>query len=147
MGEAKFTPGPWAWFGSAGGAPDIYLATNHSGRRYVMSFRRWGLNGAQPCFQPEGRGMKKASDLLQFEVGDRSIVGIDAAKKDTSVYRYQIRGIAAPDAHLIAAAPELYKALSDLVSSLECSDTDLFILREEIKVARAALAKARGETP
>ncbi|WP_252346877.1 hypothetical protein [Acetobacter sp. P1H12_c] len=49
------------------------------------------------------------------------------------------------NAHLIAAAPELYEALSDLVSSLECTDTDLFILREEIKVARAALAKARGE--
>lgn len=147
MGEAKFTPGPWAWFGSAGGCPDIYLATDHSGRRYVMSFRRWGFNGAQPCFQPEGRGMKKASDLLQFEVGDKSIVGVEAAKKDGSVYRYQIRGIAAPDAHLIAAAPELYNALSDLVSSLECSDTDLFILREEIKVARATLAKARGETP
>lgn len=138
MADAKFTPGPWAWFGSAGGAPDIYLATNHSGRRYVMSFRRWGLNGAQPCFQPEGRGMKKASDLLQFEVGDKSIVGIEAAKKDTSVYRFQIRGIAAPDAHLIAAAPELYEALDNILKQGLTIDL--------IDPARAALAKARGET-
>ena len=151
MGEAKFTPGPWAWFGCAGGSPEIYLATNHSGRRYVMSFRRWGLNGAQPCFQPEGRGMKKASDLLQFEVGNRSIVGIEAAKKDTSVYRFQIRGIAAPDAHLIAAAPELYEALEMAAKDLHTSahflpDTGLALL-ETVKRARAALAKARGETP
>ncbi|KXV60257.1 hypothetical protein AD948_05770 [Acetobacter senegalensis] len=139
MGKAKFTPGPWAWFGSAGGAPDIYLATNHSGRRYVMSFRRWGLNGAQPCFQPEGRGMKKAADLLQFEVGDKSIIGVDAAKNDGSVYRYQIRGIAAPDAYLIAAAPDLYDALSDTLKQGLSLDT--------IKKARSALARARGETP
>lgn len=149
MSEAKFTPGPWAWFGSAGGAPDIYLATNHSGRRYVMSFRRWGLNGAQPCFQLEGRGMKKASDLLQFEVGDKSIIGVDAAKNDGSVYRYQIRGIAAPDAHLIAAAPELYEALSVLVDTLSDKLSDIsaaFGEAREITAARAALARARGET-
>ncbi|MCG4256893.1 hypothetical protein [Acetobacter senegalensis] len=147
MGEAKFTPGPWAWFGSAGGAPDVYLATNHSGRRYVMSFRRWGLNGAQPCFQPEGRGMKKASDLLQFEVGNRSIVGIEAAKKDTSVYRFQIRGIAAPDAYLIAAAPELYEALDACLSLILSQELQDGFESQQGHMARAALAKARGETP
>lgn len=50
------------------------------------------------------------------------------------------------NAHLIAAAPDLYDALSDLVSSLDCSEKDGFIIRQEIKVARAALAKARGES-
>lgn len=138
MGEAKFTPGPWAWFGSAGGAPDIYLATKHSGRRYVMSFRRWGMRGAQPQFRSDNV-LVDASELLQFEVGDKSVVGVEAARKDTSVYRYQIRGIAAPDAHLIAAAPELYEALSDALKQGLSIDV--------IKKARAALAKARGETP
>lgn len=51
------------------------------------------------------------------------------------------------NAHLISAAPDLYEALSDLVSSLECSEKDALIIRQEIKIARAALAKARGETP
>lgn len=146
MSEAKFTPGPWAWFGTAGGCPEIYLATNHSGRRYVMGFQRWGLNGAQPSFQPEGRGMVKAKDLLQFEVGDQSIVGLDAAQKDTSVYRFQIRGIAAPDAHLIATSPDLYEALLEMVevfgNGIQNIPEDT---REPIATARRALAKARGE--
>lgn len=51
------------------------------------------------------------------------------------------------NARLIAAAPEIYEALSDLVSSIECSERDEFIIHQEIKVARAALAKARGGTP
>ena len=53
------------------------------------------------------------------------------------------------NAHLIAAAPELYAALEDAVFRirstlilLECDDE--FIARETEK-ARAALAKARGE--
>ncbi|MFT8366251.1 MAG: hypothetical protein ABF812_09870 [Gluconobacter cerinus] len=149
MSEAKFTKGPWGWFGTAGGHPEIYLATKHSGRRYVMGFNRWGLNGAQPSFQPNGCGMVKAKDLLQFEVGDQSIVGLDAAQKDTSVYRFQIRGIAAPDAHLIAAAPELYEALRMAAKDLNTAahflpDTGLALL-ETVRQAHAALAKARGE--
>ncbi|WP_215755059.1 hypothetical protein [Acetobacter sp. P5B1] len=91
--------------------------------------------------------MKKASDLLQFEVGDKSIVGIDAAKKDTSVYRYQIRGIAAPDAHLIATAPDLYEALKSCLNFMENTESELGFSLESADQARAALAKARGETP
>ncbi|MFT8479311.1 hypothetical protein [Gluconobacter oxydans] len=149
MSEAKFTKGPWAWFGSAGGCPEVYLATTHSARRYVMGFQRWEMKGAQPTFQPTGRGMVKAKDLLQFEVGDRSVVGIDAARNDGSVYRYQIRGIAAPDAYLIAAAPELYEALRMAAKDLNTAahflpDTGLALL-ETVKQANAALAKARGE--
>ena len=51
------------------------------------------------------------------------------------------------NAHLIAAAPELYECLEGIVSSLQCGAPDALIIREEIKLARAALAKARGETP
>lgn len=145
MSEAKFTKGPWGWFGSAGNIPEIYLATKHSGRRYVMGFDRWGLNGAQPSFQPNGCGMVKAKDLLQFEVGDQSIIGLDSARKDASVYRFQIRGIAAPDAHLIAAAPELYEALNDCLNYIENTESELGITLSSGQSARAALAKARGE--
>lgn len=110
------TPGPWKWFGNAS-SNHVYLATTHSGRRYVMDFVRWGMKGAQPRFQPERGGMVDAKDLLQFEVGDRDIVGMDAAKKDGSVYRYDVRGIDCPDARYIAAVNPA--AISELLSTLE----------------------------
>mgnify|MGYP001451335313 FL=1 len=49
------------------------------------------------------------------------------------------------NSHLIAAAPELYEALSDLVSSLETEHVAV-CLSQEIAQARAALAKARGDS-
>lgn len=143
--SGKWTPGPWAWFGNAGGCPDIYLATTHSGRRYVMSFRRWGMRGAQPQFQRD-HVLVDASELLQFEVGNKSVVGIEAAKNDESVYRYQISGIASPDARLIAAAPELAEALEAMVERFR---HNIFTMtqgdRELLTRAAAALAKAKGE--
>lgn len=75
-----------------------------------MDFIRKGFNNAQPRFQPPGGLMVKADELLQFEVGDQAIVGMDAAKNDTSVYRFDIRGIDNADARLIAAAPDLFEA-------------------------------------
>lgn len=104
------TPGPWAWFGNSN-SNSLYLATTHSGRRYVMGFKRWGMRGAQPQFQPGGRGLVDASELLKFEVGDKSVTGVEEAKKDGSVYRYDVRGIDCDDARLIAAAPDLLEAL------------------------------------
>lgn len=141
MSEAKFTKGPWAWFGNASGCPDIYLATTHSGRQHVMGFRRWGMKGAQPCFRQENGSIRPANHLLQFEVGDQGVIGVDAAKNDESVYRYQIRGIASPDAHLIAAAPDLYEALERVIKIIDDSPWCLKLTEE-----RAVLAKARGET-
>jgi hypothetical protein len=151
---AKHTPGPWKWFGNAG-SNRVYLATTHSGRRYVMDFVRWGMRGAQPRFQPreERGGMIDAKDLLQFEVGDQSIVGVDQAKKDGSVYRYDVRGINCADARLIESAwviPDLLDALSqcedyfDNRADADC-DQDGYIPNEEMKllgVVRDALKKA-----
>ncbi|WP_395451154.1 HNH endonuclease signature motif containing protein [Aminobacter sp. UC22_36] len=114
MAGTKHTAGPWAWFGNAN-SNHVYLATVHGGRRYVMDFTRWGMRGAQPRFQPERGGMVDAKDLLQFEVGDQNIVGVDAARKDTSVYRYDVRGINCADARLIAAAPDLLGELKRMV--------------------------------
>ena len=147
----KHTPGPWGWFGNAG-SNSIYLATNHSGRRYVMDFTRWGFNRAQPRFQPSNLGMVAAKDLLQFEVGDRSVVGVESAKQDTSVYRYDVRGIACADAHLIAAAPELFEALAELIyeaTHLSPREDDgshkCRITAPVLAKARAALSKASTE--
>ena len=102
------TPGPWEW----GGHPDnLKLQTVHHGKLYVMDFVRKGFSGAQPRFQPAKRGMVNADVLLQFQVGDQTIVGEKAARADGSVYRYDVRGVDAPDARLIAAAPDLARAL------------------------------------
>lgn len=135
----KHTPGPWAWFGNAG-SNSVYLATTHSGRRFVMDFTRWGFRGAQPRFQAERGVMIDAKDLLQFEVGDQTIVGIEAAKKDGSVYRLDVRGINSADARLIAAAP-------DMLEALRLVDAYLYVAAPESnerQIVTAAISKAEG---
>lgn len=145
MTGALHTPGPWAWFGN-GRNREIYLATEHSGRRYVMGFQRWGMRGAQPMFQPAERGLVPAADLLQFEVGDHDVVGLDAAKQDDSVYRLDIRGIDCADARLIAASPCLLGALK--LAEIFMSGFEGDELQEDIDdrltKIRAAIAKAEG---
>lgn len=136
------TPGPWAWMGN-GYAGQMYLATTHSGRRYVMGFRRWGPQGAQPEFQSDGR-LVPAKDLIQFEVGDGTAVGMEAAKADPSVYRFDIDGIDHPDARLIAAAPELLEALEHLLKVRERDGVKPQSRDAAEAKARAAIAKATG---
>ncbi len=141
--QPKYTPGPWKWFGNAG-SNHVYLATVHSGRRYVMDFTRWGMRGAQPRFQPERGGMVDAKDLLQFEVGDRDIVGMEAARKDGSVYRYDVRGINCADARLIAAAPELFEACRCALGQLTGNMDGDMDIGNPVELLRAAIAKAEG---
>lgn len=139
MIETRHTPGPWGWFGNAS-SNGLYLATRHSGRRYVMDFVRWGMRGAQPRFQPNARGgMIDGKDLLQFEVGDHSIVGVDAAKKDGSVYRLDVRGIACADAQVIATAAEVLEAAVDLVNA---SKNELMDCGAALKNLETAVLKA-----
>lgn len=135
----KHTPGPWGWFGNDHG---IYLATEHSGRRYVMAFARMGMQRAQPRFQSSGV-MVDGVDLLAFEVGDKNVRGLKAAKADPSVYRYDISGIDHPDARLIAAAPEMLEALKAVLDAYGGGYTGE--INEAREVARAAIAKAEGE--
>lgn len=133
----EHTRGPWGWFGTDHG---VYLATKHSGRRFVMGFRRFGMNGAQPTFQIEKKGMIPASDLVQFEVGNKAVRGFSEAKKDGTVYRYDVTAIDHPDARLIAAAPDLLEVVRDIVSDCEgVINPGLYAL------AVAAKKKAEGE--
>ena len=109
-------PGPWGWFGYP---DDLKLATTHSGRRYVMDFVRKGFSGAQPRFQPDGRGMVPADRLLRFEVGDQSVRGEKEARADGSVYRYDVRDVDCADARLIALAPALAAEVLQLRELIE----------------------------
>lgn len=123
---SNHTPGPWRWCGN--GSYGIYLATVHSGRRFIMDFVRMGMRLAQPRFQPKkGNGMVKAQDLLMFEVGNQSVRGLAEAKKNESVYRLDVRGIDCADARLLEASPELYDLLEEAISQLKDADfnTDL----------------------
>lgn len=138
--SAQHTPGPWAWFGNARNN-EVYLATTHSGRRYVMGFQRWGMKGAQPMFQPADRGLVPAANLLKFEVGDKSVTGFDAAKADDSVYRLDISGIACADAYLIAAAPEMLASLEKIARGVGIGGPDAELQCADI--ARAAIAAAQ----
>lgn len=142
------TPGPWAWMGSPHG---LYLATTHSGRQYVMGFRRMGFNSAQPVFRDRHR-MVPAADIVQFEVGDPSVRGFAQAKETESVYRLDVDGIDNADARLIAAAPDLLEALIEARQTIldlknarwsECEGSDADWVGE----IDAALAKARQSTP
>lgn len=138
------TPGPWAWMGNQHG---LYLATTHSGRQYVMGFRRKGFNGAQPVFR-EGNQLVPASALVKFEVGDGKARGFDQGADDETVYRYDVSDIDNADARLIAAAPDLLAALIEM----EAEKAD-YMRRNNLgdpatehtnKLARAAIAKATG---
>lgn len=139
--EENFTPGPWRWLGSPEWQ-ELKLATAHSGFMFIMGFKRWGMNSAQPTFKPflcsTGDNGVPASKLLKFKVGDPSVTGYDEAKKDGSVYRYDIVGIDSPDAHLIAAAPCLYEAVKLACSKMEPGSD----LHERLD---AVMRKARGE--
>lgn len=155
--QGAHTPGPWKWFGNARNH-EVYLATTHSGRRYVLGFQRWGMRGAQPMFQPGNHGLVAAEKLLTFEVGDRSVRGVEAAKADNSVYRLDINGIDCADARLIAAAPDLLEALTEAVAIINeqvpvhalgwiVGPNSQTSLRDDALVRmRLALAKALGDT-
>lgn len=140
MTSSTHTPGPWRWFGNRSGG--VYLATAHSGRKYVMGFQRYGMNGAQPAFRVD-HIMVPAAELVEFAVGDGTARGFKEGDRDPSVYRYDVIGIDSPDARLIAAAPELLEALEAMVRDADRSQRPGGGSSVPPS-ARAAISKARG---
>ena len=121
------TPGPWQWYGNTK-QYEVYLATTHSGRRFVMDFVRWGMGGAQPRFQVTIDGEATGGGVMRSLV---DLAGGDARAKEKALglpvlgplfevdYRRQFVGIGHPDAAWIAAAdPQTVLALLDEVDRL-----------------------------
>ena len=135
----EFTPGPWMWYGNSNNH-EITLCTVGGGRLYIMDFVRWGMRAGQPRFQFTGtnQGMIDAKHLLKYEVGDRSITGVDEAKADPSVYRYDVIGIDNPNARLIASSPCLHGVVKELVES------GGVVSEETLEKARGVLKRVEG---
>ena len=123
----------WHWAGDvSAGYPRLALSAWVAGygRCTVMDFDRWGMQSAGPRFPDAAMMMQDARNLATFEVGRRGVVGIDAAKADDSVYRYDVDGVAHPIPEFIAAAnPTTVMALLDEIDRLRadvaCMDAQL----------------------
>lgn len=119
------TPGPWRWLRR--GQDGVHLGTPDRGLLIVMDFTRKGMTGAQPRFavwkgEERGRfgGVMRTADEIDLE--------------------------AHPDARLVAAAPDLLRALKDLLQMVSVDE----LIPESVsymKEARAAVAKAEGTAP
>lgn len=125
---AQATPGPWGWFGNTD-VHTAYLATKRFGRMYVMGFRRWGLQGAQPVFttgrawkpNPDSGAdfaatgyVKDGSQLARYEVAPDA-----TSRRDPRVYRADLTGFKNPDAEFIAHARQDVDDLLALVDRLQ----------------------------
>ena len=95
---------------------------------------------------------------VSYKFGRSGLIGPVRTTNDYPVASvtgyYEVAGQTEPNARLIAAAPELLEALEkllglyDLATHDEYDGTDLLVgLLADADFARAAIAKAKGETP
>ncbi len=151
---APWTPGPWRWEVNlkgrtvqlCGGLRPKYDLT-------VMGFARWGMGSAAPRFI-DARNIMHRCETMAVTVPGREH------------HADWFRTIDHPDARLIAAAPDLAEALEPFVAFFEVYLTlgaptpkkglvysiasragERDLTTEHFEAARAALSKARGETP
>ena len=142
--KRPWTPGPWRWeinlkgrrIQLCGGTPRYDWS--------VMTFERWGTHGATVSFLSgaDGGMARLITPAREFAAG------VPGREHHSDWFQT----IDQPDAHLIAAAPDLYEALEALVdayASVMHSEFDMAqewdeSSSEELVAARAALAKARG---
>ena len=96
----KCLKGPWKWFVNIK-TKQSYLATCHSGRQYVLGFKRWGMNSAKPVVQNE----------------ESLLVDIDSLGEPDHNGDIQIDH---PVLNLIALAPDMMEILQEMLSDNFC---------------------------
>jgi hypothetical protein len=140
VSDTKFTPGPWKAMCvvPCGGFGHVFLSSQVCiGEQMPFTVACHGIT--YPIYQSKEHRYScdyKPEDGVPCPEQEKCINGIH------------------PDAHLIAAAPDLYNALKSLVISAEQMAGVLLTCRHrdvcqglscDFCIARAALAKARGE--
>lgn len=135
------TPGQWRWeinlkhktVNLCGGERPKFDLT-------IMGFRRWGMAGAAPAFINPRKIMQRADEFTAIVPGREH-------------HADWFQAIDHPDANLIAAAPDLLAALDELIPhNIGLGDhlpsgtvIPVDMTMGEIRRARAAIARARGE--
>ena len=109
--KRPWTLGPWKWFANVKNK-NIYLATVDRGRKFVMGFERFGMQGAQPIFQSNKHYM-----VGVFEENPEICTASDHNGDFEIIH---------PDATLIAASPEMYEALEDCFVAINTLPENIF---------------------
>lgn len=128
MSEAKFTQGPWQWLVNKESKKVELCGKGIE----VLRFKRYGMQGAAPTFTENYMGHK-----LQGVKSEDLAVDI----KGREHHSHWCQAIDHPDAHLIAAAPEMYEMLVELRSIT--NKYGVIYARDSIDLL---LSKARGES-
>lgn len=121
------SPGPWHWSGNVDYPAHVALSRwprrdekDACGLTHVMTFRRWGMQGAGPLFTVNG-WMKRADEFPIFEVALTAL-----GRLDPRVYRADIVGIRHPDAEFIAHARQ---DVDDLLAEVDRLRSELEAVR------------------
>lgn len=113
--------GPWRWAGNVDRrSPYITLCTRDHGRRFVMTFARVGMQGAQPRFPDKGADDNWVTMVDAIEVPVFEVAPDARSVDDRRVYRADITGFRNPVADYLAAVDaDTVLGLLDRIAELE----------------------------
>jgi len=141
--DLRATPGPWKW-DLRTHCRDVKIVTDHSGQYYVMTFERWGMQGAAPSFQVYDRyegpvkergshGMRRVDTMAKSYPGKEHHKGWDDYPNH-------------PDARFIVESrqlvPELTAAVEKLAAELEWTKGQLDKIVQKFGIYHDGMADA-----